>query len=235
MARPGESRTGAAKRKYAEIEQELSALRTSRTDVESVLNAIRSRDEADATAIFNLVRQGADIDSIVRHISTGDLLLQLRVTPETRLRYKAPYGDEMPQTLRVFDNPYLTSSIFDASFVQSSTQTADQSIRNDTLGVQYVTPYLAGTIEDYRLHQVKPSLWTNVSADDALMRQLLQSYFLHEYQWFPSFHKDHFLDDMMSRSTRFCSSLLVNAVLACACVCDFTRSKPHSVDITSLC
>lgn len=50
------------------------------------------------------------------------------------------------------------------------------------------------------------------------MRDLLHLYLLHEYHWLTCFPKDHFLDDMLSESERFCSSLLVNAVLAQACV-----------------
>ncbi|KAI1042678.1 hypothetical protein LB505_001180 [Fusarium chuoi] len=51
------------------------------------------------------------------------------------------------------------------------------------------------------------------------MRELIRAYFLQEYDWFTFFHKEYFLDDMISGSNTFCSSLLVNAVLAVGCQC----------------
>jgi hypothetical protein len=47
-----------------------------------------------------------------------------------------------------------------------------------------------------------------------LMREILQAYFFHEYSSFPFFQLDLFLDDALAETGRFCSSLLMNAVLA---------------------
>jgi hypothetical protein len=63
-----------------------------------------------------------------------------------------------------------------------------------------------------------PSKWTSISSNDQLLPKLLEAYFLYDYPWFAAFHKDYFLVDMNNDSTRFCSSLLVNAILAAACV-----------------
>jgi hypothetical protein len=96
---------------------------------------------------------------------------------------------------------------------QTSPSSADEKYR-----AQYFRPLLAGQIVDPRLDTVKPSMWTNVSADDNLMRAILRAYLLSECNRFLFFHKDHFLDDMVQGSNRLCSPLLVNAVLAVACV-----------------
>jgi hypothetical protein len=67
---------------------------------------------------------------------------------------------------------------------------------------------------------VQPSRWTNVAADDDVIRNLLRVFFQLDLSWFhvPILHKECFLRDMASGNTENCSSLLVNAVLACACV-----------------
>ncbi|KAF3011042.1 hypothetical protein E8E13_011043 [Curvularia kusanoi] len=75
-----------------------------------------------------------------------------------------------------------------------------------------------------RLESAKPSEWTTVSKDDALMRKLLAAFFTHEYHLSPAFYKDYFLEDMAvgqkhRTKNMCCSSLLVNAVLAWACCC----------------
>jgi hypothetical protein len=51
-----------------------------------------------------------------------------------------------------------------------------------------------------------------------MMRTLLHDFFMSEYFWCASFHKDDFLDDMMSGGSDFCSPLLVNVILAWASV-----------------
>jgi hypothetical protein len=60
----------------------------------------------------------------------------------------------------------------------------------------------------------RPSAWTDVTTDDVLVEHLLALYFCWEYPTFASFSKEHFLLDYNSGHRRFCSSLLVNAILA---------------------
>ncbi|KFA69723.1 hypothetical protein S40285_09672, partial [Stachybotrys chlorohalonatus IBT 40285] len=104
----------------------------------------------------------------------------------------------------------------------SNNQVSEQSSsspHNNEFKSPYLKPYMAATIVDPRLDMIKPSQWTNVSKDDEFLRSILKLYFLYEYHFFSAFHKDLFLDDMLSGSTEFCSSLLVNAVLAISCNC----------------
>jgi hypothetical protein len=60
--------------------------------------------------------------------------------------------------------------------------------------------------------------WTRVISDDRLFRRLLCSYFCYPHPCGPFVHKDLFLEDMAAGRTSFCSPLLVNAMLANACV-----------------
>jgi len=57
---------------------------------------------------------------------------------------------------------------------------------------QYVKPYHAALFIEPRLANARPSDWTTVSKDDALMRDLLAAYFMHEYHFLPVFQKDYF-------------------------------------------
>ena len=81
----------------------------------------------------------------------------------------------------------------------------------------FVKPYHAAEMVDARLPQLVARKWTTVISDDELLRQLLNAFFLHCHPWIAAFHKDYFLDDMTTGRSRFCSPLLVNAVLAVAC------------------
>ncbi|KAH7390115.1 fungal-specific transcription factor domain-containing protein [Cadophora sp. MPI-SDFR-AT-0126] len=59
--------------------------------------------------------------------------------------------------------------------------------------------------------------WTSVTDDGAFVEHLMALYFCWEYPTFASLNKEHFLEDMRAGNPRYCSSLLVNALLAVGC------------------
>jgi hypothetical protein len=65
--------------------------------------------------------------------------------------------------------------------------------------------------------QVPPATWTTVTSDPGLVQHLLALYFCWEYPTFASLSKEHFLHDFLEGRPRFCSSILVNALLALGC------------------
>ncbi|KAL2134576.1 hypothetical protein VTI74DRAFT_11398 [Chaetomium olivicolor] len=73
--------------------------------------------------------------------------------------------------------------------------------------------------------QVPPSTWTTLTGDAGLVQHLLSLYFCWEYPTFASLSKEHFLKDFMEGRPRFCSSILVNALLALGCR---FSSKPNT-------
>lgn len=62
-----------------------------------------------------------------------------------------------------------------------------------------------------------PTTWTEVSSDGILVQHLLALYFCWEYPTFASLSKEHFLKDFHAGRPRYCSSILVNALLALGC------------------
>jgi hypothetical protein len=61
------------------------------------------------------------------------------------------------------------------------------------------------------------STWTNISDDMELVERLLALYFCWEYPIFAFISREHFLKDFGDSRHRYCSPLLVNALLALAC------------------
>jgi hypothetical protein len=59
--------------------------------------------------------------------------------------------------------------------------------------------------------------WTKITGDVNLIHHLLALYFCWEYPIFAPFHKEHFLRDFHNGERRYCSSLLINAILALSC------------------
>ncbi|KAH7130570.1 hypothetical protein B0J11DRAFT_523464 [Dendryphion nanum] len=171
---------------------------------DELLEMMKSLAEPDAIDILRRIRAGTDPQAIVDQIRDGDLLLQLALVPETSRRYEFPYLSEMPAFLLTTDNPYLRSPIYETSF----------GLQSSICEHAYSKPLHAAEVIDPLIDNATTGKWTSVISNDSLLRQLLKSFFQYAYlEWFP-FHKDLFLSDMATGRTRFCSSLLVNAVLA---------------------
>lgn len=202
---------------------------------------MKNLPEQDAQEVLQRVRTGADPGGILQHVKAGGVLIQMAVRPETRLRYEFPYRPEIPAA-DIPNNPYLKSIIYEAASLYPTTQDGEyprssgsESIstpgaNNDSANYQsmYLKPFHAAEIVDARLENARCSLWTTVCSDDALMRDLLKVFFLCEYHYTAAFHKDYFLEDLVARRRDFCSPLLVNAVLAYACVREESDEPPLS-------
>jgi hypothetical protein len=74
----------------------------------------------------------------------------------------------------------------------------------------------ASSLADPRLASARN--WTTVIDSTSLLVSILSSWTTHEYSYYHYLDRDAFLDDMASGRTDFCSELLVNALLATACV-----------------
>ena len=73
------------------------------------------------------------------------------------------------------------------------------------------------------------SRWTSITDDINLVQHLLALYFCWEYPTFASLSKEHFLRDFQDGRHRFCSPILVNALLALGCrfsTQPMTRANP---------
>ncbi|KAI0136821.1 hypothetical protein BJ170DRAFT_589783 [Xylariales sp. AK1849] len=188
---------------------------------ENLWNILRTRQEDEANVILQRIRAGADADALVRTIQDGDLLLQLAPQPEYRYQYEFPYSREMPTFLNnvAWANPYLSSILYGQALISSSQLlTPPEEIlefEGDSRRM-YLAPYHTVHLVDKRLASLDVALWTAVISNNSLLRTLLEVYFVFEYPSHPFFHKDIFLDDMISGKHRFCSPLLINAVLAAA-------------------
>lgn len=72
--------------------------------------------------------------------------------------------------------------------------------------------------------------WTSITSDINLVQHLLALYFCWEYPTFASLSKEHFLRDFQDGRYRYCSPMLVNALLALGCRFSsqpMTRANPN--------
>ncbi|KAI5463932.1 fungal-specific transcription factor domain-containing protein [Mariannaea sp. PMI_226] len=72
--------------------------------------------------------------------------------------------------------------------------------------------------------------WTSITSDINLVQHLLALYFCWEYPTFASLSKEHFLRDFQDGRHRYCSPILINALLALGCrfsTHPMTRANPN--------
>lgn len=186
---------------------------------------MKTASEQDASGILAKPRSGADIETLVSHLTTGDLLLQLSVAPETRFRYDFPYDKRMPTSLLIQDNVYLQAPIYDPRSVYPSSWPSSMPLNAGTSGAQitsdktiYLRPFHAAEVIDPRLSDLNISAWTTVCDNNELMRNLFRRWLHCEYHFTAAFQVDLFLEDLMNLRENYCSSLLVNIMLGYACV-----------------
>ncbi|KAG9495310.1 hypothetical protein J7337_013548 [Fusarium musae] len=176
VARPGETRSQALNR----CTHETSEGSSQRSRVyEELVGLLKNLPDQDAQAILQRLRSGTDAASVVNQARVGNVLLQMAVVPETRLRYEFPYRSEMPKEFEL-NNPYLNSMLYETASLYSQHQTSGTilpghlaSLGSEEQRSPYLKPFHAAQVFDPLLSDVKVSAWTSVCDDDNLMRDLL--------------------------------------------------------------
>lgn len=72
-------------------------------------------------------------------------------------------------------------------------------------------------LSDPEMQRIFSGTWTSITDDVSLVHHLLALYFCWEYPTFASLSKEHFLRDFQDGRDRYCSPILVNALLALGC------------------
>ncbi|KAH7318265.1 hypothetical protein B0I35DRAFT_238375 [Stachybotrys elegans] len=236
---PSETPAQTAKRKITEFQDIMDPRHRTAWEILKLVGAWPERQGDEALLRLKL---GVSPPAVLDYLLNEYRLVHLALRPDPQICFEFPYEKSIPEYLCVGQNKYLVSNIYNYCVQQSrrasSSSLPAEEVRSQPVDAHmspYARPYYLATICDPRLEQIQPSKWTSVSGDDQVMRSMLVRYFQYDYQWSPTFQKDHFLDDMLAGRTRFCSSLLVNAILAFASH-TYTRAsdraefwQPHNI------
>ncbi|KAH8653825.1 putative C6 transcription factor [Xylariales sp. PMI_506] len=208
-----ETRNSALKRRFAELNNKSNAS-------DEIISLLRNRSQQDVTVILQRLRAGEEVAAIVKLVKDGDLLLQCTPQPDRRKRHQFPILPGMPTRLQTPENAYLRSLLYRRTFFDQHDPAAkDIGHISETQCTPYDIPFSAAQLIEPRIDKTRASNWTMVTSSDALVQTLLKAYFQYEFPYNTFFHKDLFVEDLVSGRRRFCSPLLVNAILASACHC----------------
>lgn len=233
----GETRMGANKRKFEDLEQEHNAL------LELIdIAATRS----DAREILQQLKGGRKVGDLLGLLKEGDITYQahLRSSPRTRrmlpdlLIQSTASIDEIVLTApRVADSQLdialdshspstqaLTGRTLDAADVISVTEgiiaVNEQPIARRSLDDNGQQP--DGNVKNVISVPAQP--WTKLTNDDALVSHLMTVFLNYNNVYWRYVEEDIFVRSMQrGRPDEFCSPLLVNAICAMACL-----SSEHS-------
>jgi hypothetical protein len=229
--RPGETEAHALKERFRSLQKQSAAH-------EEVFELLKILSQDASQDVLRSIRSGMDAPTILKRFKTGNALLQLAVSPETRFRYTFPYKTDMGNAA-LASNPYLDSIVYEASglfppdqaFQNGESSESGKSVMasvSDKYRSLYLKPFHAAEVIEPQLTSADISAWTTVCSDNTLMRDVLSKFLRCEYQYIAAFQKDLFLEDLALQRDEFCSSLLVNAVLGYACV---SAPSPHTPTI----
>ncbi|KAF2009605.1 hypothetical protein BU24DRAFT_428504 [Aaosphaeria arxii CBS 175.79] len=212
-----ETETRAAKRKYEQ-------LKAQRSTYEQIYSMLQTEPDKTSDDIYLRIRQGGDAASILNQLQDGDLLLQLSLQPETRYRYTLPFAADLQPLFRDMRTPFHDSTLFRSVTQPPSAETNEQEppvFMNNADNQECIRniPYHRALLTDAALDtdSTMISRWTSIGCDRKLLQKLLRTYFQFHFPLYPVFHKGIFLDELFAGGTVFCSSLLVNSILAIAC------------------
>ncbi|KAJ6200931.1 hypothetical protein J3E72DRAFT_183420, partial [Bipolaris maydis] len=180
-------------------------LQQQQSTYEDFIGFLRTMTEQDAVEVFRLLKAGTNIDSIVKHVRDGNLLLQLSLIPETFSQYESPYMTKMPSCLFVRDSSYMSSCLYKLVSSSPAYTHAENKQLTARYGSAYTMPYHTAKMVEPLIDKITMTPWTIVISDNRLLIRLIFLYFTGQYPCAPLVHKDLFLEDMAAGGTFKCA------------------------------
>lgn len=127
------------------------------------------------------------------------------ISDATNVYESHAHGEDLPQT-------------FAADHGTGSDAQKEKTMDPSTLSPGLRSLPTAGRYIDSRLALLDISRWTDVPMNSHSAAEAISLYLVNDHPLLGFFDANLFLDDLITGNTRFCSKLLVNALLGWACV-----------------
>ena len=170
------------------MKRDIEALKGQNDALGIIVASIRSSTDAEVAEIVQQIRADEDLDGIAESLKNNVML------PE---RSGAKLAEK--ELSKFIGRPSIDAS----GVVKYYGHTSSLSLVSDG--------------ERSPMHHQTSEVWTKVTRDTAFVEHLMNLYFCWAHPGFLMFSKELFLDDMAKCRSKYCSPLLVNALLAFAC------------------
>lgn len=189
-------------RRKAALKRDIEALKGQNDALGIIVASIRSSTDTEVAEIVQQIRADEDLDSIAESLKKNVVL------PE-RSGAKSAEGE--------LSNLIGRPSIDALGVVKHFGHTSSLGLVSDR--------------EASPMHLQTSEVWTRVTRDTAFVEHLLSLFFCWVHPTYVLFSKELFLDDMGKGRSKYCSPLMVNALLALACgYSDRPEAREHPSD-----
>ena len=175
-------------RRKAALKRDIEALKGQNDALGIIVASIRSSTDAEVTEIVQQIRADEDLDGIAESLKRNVML---------------PEGSGAKTAEGDLSNLIGRPSIDASGVVKHYGHTSSLGLVSDG--------------ERSPMHLQTSEVWTRVTRDAAFVEHLLSIYFCWAHPYYVLFSKELFLDDMAKGRSKYCSPLMVNALLAFAC------------------
>ena len=175
-------------RRKAALKRDIEALKGQNDALGVIVASIRSTSDMEVAEIVQQIRADEDLDSLAESLKRNIML------PD-RSSAKTAEGE--------LSNLIGRPSFDSAGVVKHYGHTSGLGLVSD------------GGQSPIHLHSSEP--WTKVSQNASFIDHLVTLYFTWSHPFYTLFSKELFLEDMTKGRNKYCSPLLVNALLAVAC------------------
>jgi hypothetical protein len=195
-------------RRKGALKRDISQLKSELGPINAILDAIKKGSEADVDDIIQLIRSNQD--------ENWDL------TAESARKITQSTAETKPSA-------YLSGAL-DTFSVRTSTKPGEAHQYGHTSNL-----HLIGEEPGSRMSEVmQPGSWTNVTKDGELVHHLIQVYLTWGSPLYTFFSEELFMHGLQDRKMKYCTPLLVNAVLAFGChFSDRPETRANPSDPTS--
>ncbi|CAG8909203.1 unnamed protein product [Penicillium egyptiacum] len=202
-------------RRKGVYKKDTDTLRTRNTTLQTLIQAILNYDEADAFELVRQIRSCDDLEDVA-----ASVIAQEKGLMSADQAAKESASNENMAEIDQFESELagkMSELMLDGS----------RKFIGGTSNLIFLPPgselHESGSIQnnltldaDNQTHAV--SRWTEVTDDDSLISHLMTMYFTWHYPFFTTLSKNMFYRDYIRGvSSSYCSSLLVNAILALGC------------------
>lgn len=175
-------------RRKAALKRDIEQLKGQNDALGVIFAAIRSSTDAEVAEIVQQIRADEDLENL------AEKLRKIVMLPE-----RSGTTTAEGELSNLMGRPALDG----AEAVRQYGNTSSLSLVTDG--------------RESPVHMQNSEPWTKVSRDLQLVEHLLTLYFVWSHPFYSLFSKELFLDDMISGRNKYCSSLLVNALLSVGC------------------
>ena len=201
------------------MREEILILKAYKDASDRVLGAL-AREEAGngespvSSRILGAIRSGKDMDEISRFLDEEEEEDKMNV----RREWKKEERDDGQGSMSTLQSP-ATATNPTTSCISSAAHTPYSRPRGfsaepNLSPTTAASPSSSTATRRLLSARFNVTQWTTVTSDLSLIENLMAFYFCWEYPIFASISKTEFLEDYFAGRTRFCSSLLVNAILS---------------------